>query len=107
MAAGKPIVCSDIEGYRAVVPAGGARLVRPGDAAGLADALGELLPSAELRRKLGEVNRAASLIYDWSRLAGRVREEYLLARESRGSVIRPRRSAGRAGHSTATATASA
>jgi phosphatidyl-myo-inositol alpha-mannosyltransferase len=96
MAAGKPVVCSDIEGYRAVVPADGARLVRPGDAAGLAEALGELLPSEELRRRLGEVNRQASLIYDWSRLAGRVREEYLAALESRGGVTRRQRSASRA-----------
>ena len=36
MAAGKPIVCSDIEGYRQVATAQGARLVPPNDPAALA-----------------------------------------------------------------------
>ncbi len=88
MAAGKPIVCSDIDGYRAVVPPEGARLVRPGDPAALAAALCQLAPSDELRRKLGDANRQAALPYDWSRLSDRVREEYLSALETRrGEVI--------------------
>ncbi len=91
MAAGKPIVCSDIDGYRAVVPPDGTRLVSPGDAFGLAAAVSDLAPSEVLRRRLGETNRRAALSYDWSRLAERVREEYLAALEARrGEVIRPR-----------------
>jgi phosphatidylinositol alpha-mannosyltransferase len=86
MASAKPIVCSDIDGYRAVVPADGARLCAPGDAEQLAEAISEMAPSAELRKKLGEVNRQASLQYDWSRLAERVREEYVAALEMRGQI---------------------
>jgi phosphatidylinositol alpha-mannosyltransferase len=84
MASGKPIVCSDNDGYRAVVPSEGARLVAPGDAEGLAQAIAELSP--ELRRKMGEINRQAALPYDWSRLAERVREEYVAALEARGLI---------------------
>jgi phosphatidylinositol alpha-mannosyltransferase len=77
MASQKAIVCSDIDGYRAVVPQEGARLVTPGYVEGLATAISDLTP--ELRRKMGEINRQAALEYDWSRLAERVRDEYLLA----------------------------
>ena len=79
MASGKPIACSDIDGYRAVVPQAGAMLVTPGDSLGLADAIEGLATSNELRRRMGDVNRAAALPYDWSRLAARVREVYASA----------------------------
>jgi phosphatidylinositol alpha-mannosyltransferase len=79
MASGKPIACSDIDGYRAVVPQAGAMLVTPGDSLGLADAIEGLATSHELRRRMGDVNRAAALPYDWSRLAERVREVYASA----------------------------
>jgi phosphatidylinositol alpha-mannosyltransferase len=88
MASARPIVCSDIDGYRAVVPTDGARLVPPCDAAALAAAITELAPSEALRRRLGEANRRAALAYDWSRLGLRVREQYRLALDERRGLPR-------------------
>jgi hypothetical protein len=65
-------------------------LVTPGDSLGLADAIEHLAASHELRRHMGEINRTASLPYDWSRLAERVREVYGSALEVRGRPPRGR-----------------
>src|SRR5262249_30081250 len=59
MACGKAIVCSDIDGYRAVVPPEGAVLVKPGDAAALATAIEELLANPQKLRQMGDANRRA------------------------------------------------
>ncbi len=48
MACARPIVCSDIPGYRQVVDPGGSRLVPPGDAAQIAGAIAELARQPEL-----------------------------------------------------------
>ena len=79
MASGLPIVCSDIVGYRAVVPEDGAALVPPGNAMALADAIAKLAASPAQRHQMGAANRQASLEYDWAGLAARVRAEYLVA----------------------------
>jgi phosphatidylinositol alpha-mannosyltransferase len=79
MACGRPIVCSNIDGYRAVVPAEGARLVPPGDAGALVRALTEVGENEIMRRRMAERNRAAALAFDWPAIAGRVRDEYRLA----------------------------
>jgi len=79
MASAKPIICSDITGYRQVVTEGGASLVPPCDAAALAAAIERLAIQPQLRRHQGEINRRAVLAYDWERLADRVRFEYLAA----------------------------
>ena len=83
MASALPIVCSDIDGYRAVVPERGARLVPPGDAEAMAAAIAELAADRNLRQQMAEHNRAAALEYDWSVLAARVREEYVAALEKK------------------------
>jgi len=58
MAAGLPIVGSDIPGIReALGPKGYSCLAPPGDAEALADRILELLTKPELRRKLGTLNR--------------------------------------------------
>jgi phosphatidylinositol alpha-mannosyltransferase len=72
MAAGLPVVASDLDGYRAVLPSECGRLVPPGDADALASAIAELLGDAELRRHLGEAGRREAQRYDWSRVAERV-----------------------------------
>jgi phosphatidylinositol alpha-mannosyltransferase len=72
MAAGLPVVASDIDGYRAVLPGSAGRLVPPGDADALAAALHELLADAELRTRLGEGGRRESARFDWSRVAEQV-----------------------------------
>ncbi len=83
MACGRPIVCSDIPGYRQVVDGCGARLVAPGQAEPLAAAIRELASDPERRRAMGAGNRARATEYDWDLLAGHVREEYLAALATR------------------------
>ena len=76
MAAGLPVVASDLDGYRAVLPPDCGRLVPPGDADALAASIAELLGDAELRLRLGEAGRREAQRYDWSRVAERVLEVY-------------------------------
>lgn len=87
MAAGRAIVCSNIDGYREVAPPGGARLVRAADAGSLADGVRAVARDPDLRRQMGVVNREAVEAYEWERLAGRIREEYLLALASAGRPV--------------------
>src|SRR5262249_20607769 len=54
MAAARPIVCTDIEGYLQVVNEENARLVRPGDVAELEHAIDMLASNAVLRRRMAE-----------------------------------------------------
>lgn len=80
MASAKPVVCSDIDGYRQVAIPEGAYLVPPGDARALEDRLAEVVrldPATRLHK--GALNRRAAEGYDWERLADRVRHEYLAA----------------------------
>jgi phosphatidyl-myo-inositol alpha-mannosyltransferase len=79
MAAGRPIVCSDIDGYRDVASAHGARLVAPGDATALADAIRALMQDEPARRRMGAANRQVAERYDWDAVTDRVREEYVHA----------------------------
>ena len=82
MASGKPVVCSDIEGYRQVATTSGCRLAPPRDAAALADAIDAMVTAGvAARREMGKVNRAHAERFDYDRLAARVRAEYLLAME--------------------------
>jgi phosphatidyl-myo-inositol alpha-mannosyltransferase len=76
MAAGLPVVASDIPGYRDVLPPEAGRLVATGDATALAAALTELLADAELRHRVGEAGRRAAAAYAWPRIAARVLEVY-------------------------------
>lgn len=77
MAAGLPVVASDIPGYRAVVAEGAAGvLVPPGDASALENALFNILEDAESRRdlSLGGIQRAER--FSWDRVADQVEEAY-------------------------------
>lgn len=77
MAAGKPIVASDIEGFRCVMTHGRQGfLVPPRDSRALADALTVLLRNPGLRERMGERGRADVEEYDWKRVAARVVEYY-------------------------------
>ncbi|MGZ4388018.1 MAG: glycosyltransferase family 4 protein [Gaiellaceae bacterium] len=80
MAAGLPVVASDIDGYRAVLPPEAGRLVPPGDAGALAAELGTLIESAQLRARLGGAARREAQRYDWDNVVGRVLEVYERAR---------------------------
>jgi len=58
LAMGKPCVSFDIDGApEVVIPDETGYLVKPGDSAGLADALAKLLDDPELRRRMGEAGR--------------------------------------------------
>jgi phosphatidylinositol alpha-mannosyltransferase len=85
MATGAPIVCSDIEGYRAVASPTGSVLVPPRDAQALAAAITSLVNAPERRARMGAVNLEHVRAYDWSTVATRVREEYLVAIENRAA----------------------
>ena len=77
MAAGKPIVCSDIHGYKGVVRRGEqALLVPPRDARALADAIARLLDDPAERTRMGESGRERSHEFGWDRVAARVDDYY-------------------------------
>ena len=77
MAAGVPVVASDLPGYRAVLRDGQAgRLTPPGDPVALAGALYDLLQDAEERRRLTAAGSAAAAELSWSRITDRVIEAY-------------------------------
>jgi phosphatidylinositol alpha-mannosyltransferase len=69
MASGKPIVCSDLPGYRAVCrPRSEGLLVPPGDPEALAAAITAVAHDARLARALGERGRRRAEAFDWSRV---------------------------------------
>jgi phosphatidyl-myo-inositol alpha-mannosyltransferase len=87
MASAKPVVCSDIEGYRQVATTEGSTLVPPSDPAALEEALTRVVRlDADTRRRHGELNRRHAEAFDYDQLADRVRNEYLLAIAQRQGV---------------------
>ena len=86
MAAGLPIVASDIPGYREVVTHGvHGLLVPPRDPEALAAALVRVLTEPGLAARLGDAGRARAREFDWSIVVDRLEELY------RRAVDRPRR----------------
>ena len=82
MAAGRPIVCSDIEGYRFAADPRGASFVPPGDPAALAAAIETLAGDREARRAMSAFNLEFVKRYSWSTITALVRTEYLRAIEA-------------------------
>ena len=77
MAAGKPVVASDIEGFRGVMTEGEQGMFVPKkDSDALAKTLGNLAKDAELRNKLGAQGRRLAEEYRWEVVAGRVEKYY-------------------------------
>ena len=77
MAAGKPVVASDIEGFRGVMTEGEQGMFVPKkDSDALAKTLGILAKDAELRNKLGAQGRRLAEEYRWEVVAGRVEKYY-------------------------------
>lgn len=77
MAAGLPIVASDIEGYSQLLADGReGLLVRPRDAQSLADGICTLLQDRDLARDLGEAGMETAQLYSWTRIAEQVLEFY-------------------------------
>ncbi len=79
MSSARPVVCSDIAGYRQIVEPQGARMVPPGDADALAQAIAELARCPSTRRAMGAVNRTKAEGYDWCEVADRTRALYVEA----------------------------
>jgi len=77
MAAGLPVVASNIEGFAAVVTHGvEGLLVLPGDADGLAGALLQLLGDPERRRQMAEQGRSRAQEFSWQRISQQVLSYY-------------------------------
>jgi phosphatidylinositol alpha-mannosyltransferase len=77
MAAGVPVVASNLPGYRAVLRDGEAgRLTPPGDPVVLADALHDLLQDKPERRRLTAAGIAAAADLSWAQITDRIIEAY-------------------------------
>ena len=77
LAAGTPVVASDLPGFRSVVEDGHtARLVPVGDARAIADAVDALLANPSLRDAQVAAGREAVEEYDWPWVATRLRSIY-------------------------------
>jgi glycosyltransferase involved in cell wall biosynthesis len=85
MSTGKPVVVTDAGGAGHLVDERGGRKVAPGDAAGLARALAEILASPELQARMGAHNRAMiEDVYSWDRVIARLQDVYrALVRKAR------------------------
>ena len=77
MAAGLPVVASDIHGYKRVVQRNvSGLLVEPKSPDALADALERLICDPALRQRLGEAGSRRAPEYDWSHVAAQLVELY-------------------------------
>lgn len=77
MAAGVPVVASDIPGYREVIRDGlDGTLVPPRDPGALALAIGDLLDDPDIAKRFGEAGRARAKRYSWDTVAGEIEEVY-------------------------------
>lgn len=70
MAAGLPSLVTDVSGSQDLVRSGhNGFVVPPGEVGPMSEALGRLVEHADVRRRFGEANLAASPQFDWSRIA--------------------------------------
>lgn len=92
MAAGVPIVASDIHGYKSVVQRGvQGLLVEPRNHRALAAALYRLAGDPELRHRMGEAGRSKAPDYSWDQVTERIVDFYHETREralSSGAIRR-------------------
>jgi phosphatidyl-myo-inositol alpha-mannosyltransferase len=90
LAAGAPVVASDLDAFAAVLEDGAAGvLVRRGDARDLARALSDLLADPGRRARLSETGRRVAAGYDWSVVARRVLAVYETVVLPGGEVTAP------------------
>ena len=82
MAAGTPVVCSDLDGFRAVA-GGAAEMVPPAEPGPLADALRSVLTDRERAAAMSKTGRRLAEMYDWNRLVAGVEAVYKRARTGR------------------------
>jgi phosphatidylinositol alpha-mannosyltransferase len=87
MAAGRPVLASDIAGYRSVViPEVNGVMFRSGDRDSLAQALVRLVTDAELRAQLSARGRARATEFAWPRVTDRIEAVYREVLSRRGAV---------------------
>ena len=83
MAAGKPVVASDIEGYRGVLSHGKQGLLVPKrDPIALAESIAYMANNPDLRRRMGELGQQTAKTYRWENIAQRVEDYYYQTMES-------------------------
>jgi hypothetical protein len=88
MAAGAPIVCSDIHGYKGVVRRDReGLLVPPREPKAIAQAVARLLDEPDLRAEMSAAGEERALAFSWPRVTAKVEEYY-------GFVIRRLAAAG-------------
>lgn len=84
MAAGRPIVASNIDGFASVLTPGvEALVVRPKDVDALAIALVRLLADADLRAEMGERGRSKAEQYSWEKVSQQVLSFYERVRNNK------------------------
>jgi len=77
MATGKPVIASDISGYRSVITDGlDGILVPPKQEVPLAQAISSLMQNKPRRLQIGEKGRRKSLDYGWDKVSRRVMDYY-------------------------------
>jgi phosphatidylinositol alpha-mannosyltransferase len=77
MAAGKPIIASDIEGYASVLTHGAEGiLVPPKNPEKLAEALLSLMDDKPLRQQMGARGQLTAVEYDWNRISQNILNYY-------------------------------
>jgi phosphatidylinositol alpha-mannosyltransferase len=82
MAAGVPVVATDIEGYRQVATSEvDALLVPPGDPEALAAAIRRILDDEALSMRLAEAGRRTAASFDWGMVTDRIEAVYRSALE--------------------------
>ena len=88
MAAGKPVVASNIEGYSSVLTHGrDGLLVSPKSDDELADAIATLLKDPGLRSRLAANGRRGVEEFRWERVAGRVMDYYVSFLDGRQAAL--------------------
>jgi phosphatidylinositol alpha-mannosyltransferase len=77
MAAGAPIVCSDIHGYKGVVRRDReGLLVPPREPKAIAEAVARLLDDPDLRAEMSAAGEERALAFSWPRVTAKVEEYY-------------------------------
>jgi phosphatidylinositol alpha-mannosyltransferase len=91
MASARPIICSDIVGYRPTVTASGSRMVTPNHPAALAGAIADLAARPDLWPAMGEANLARAREFSWKHVARQMRSVYLDAMATKSARSRKSR----------------
>ena len=91
MSAGKPLVASDIEGYRGIIEHGEqGLLVDPKDGDELAKSLARLIEDRELARRMGSRGREMVEQYRWEAVASQVEAYYEVCLRAANGTTRTR-----------------